>query len=65
MIKIELEGDAIERSTAAKMTKLCGLRGVQAEVTWDGSQYRANGEACGRSIHGVYAWLEKQLGAKP
>jgi hypothetical protein len=60
-----LEGDALERSTAAKLEKLAGLRGISAKITWDGAQYLANGEPCGRSVHGVYAWLEKQPKAAP
>lgn len=47
--------------TAANFETLARLRGVTAQVTWDGSQYVANGEACGPSVHGLYEWLEKQL----
>lgn len=62
---VTLDGDALERGTSAKLTTLCALRGVSAIVTWDGAQYLANGTPCGRSVHGVYAWLNVQPGVKP
>lgn len=64
---VVLDGCALEQSTAAGLTKLARLRGLKnAQVIWDDEkrQYIANGEPCGRSVHGVYEWLEKQ-GARP
>jgi hypothetical protein len=63
--QVNLEGDALERATAAKLGVLAGLRGVQAVIAWDGAQYTANGTPCGRSVHGVYAWLDEQAKATP
>ena len=58
-----LEGDALEKSTAEKLTKLAALRGhVGVKIEFQGGQYIANGEVCGRSVHGVYAWLDKKEG---
>lgn len=61
--------EGIEIRTAAKLTKLCALRGIKATtvwggvektVVWDGLQYVANGTPCGPSVHGVMAWIDKQ-----
>jgi hypothetical protein len=61
---MSLEGDALERAGAEKLTILARLRGlVGVTIEWRDGQYHANGEACGRSVHGVYEWLDRQ-GAK-
>jgi len=51
--------------TAQSFAKLARLRGVPAEIKWDGERYIANGEPCGPSVHGLYEWLERQPGVKP
>lgn len=67
MQPVILDGFEIEHRTAANLTKLCGLRGVVAEVVYDEEkkQYIANGTPCGPSVIGVEEWLKKQPGVKP
>ena len=65
MQPIILDGDALQKRTAEKLSLLATLRGVTVVVEWDGAQYTANGEACGPSAHGVTEWLERQPGVKP
>jgi hypothetical protein len=66
MNQVIIDGDNLQINTAANFAKLCGLRGVQAEVVWDGEKkvYVANGTPCGPSVHGLYEWLAKQPGVK-
>lgn len=60
---VVLDGCELEKSTAANLTKLAGLRGLQdVTVVWDDEkkQYIANGTPCGRSVHGVMEWMAKE-----
>jgi hypothetical protein len=60
MNAIIIDPVAICHSTAANAEKLASLRGIPAKIVWNGTQYTANGDPCGPSIHGVYDWLAKQ-----
>jgi hypothetical protein len=61
----DAHADAVCSRTAEQLTKLLGLRGLSGSVEWDGEQYRANGNPCGTSVHGVYEWMDAQPGVKP
>lgn len=54
--------------TAASFAKLAGLRGISCTIGVETSptlHYTANGEDCGPSVHGLYAWLDRQPGVQP
>jgi len=55
----------LEHRTAREFSRLAGLRGISSLIEWKEGQYWANGIPCGTSVHGLYAWLNKQPGVLP
>lgn len=55
----------IEHRTASEFSRLAGLRGISSLIEWKDGQYHANGTPCGTSVHGLYAWLNRQPGVLP
>ena len=52
--------------TAGTFAKIAGLRGISCVIGVTQSlTYTANGEDCGPSVHGLYAWLNRQPGVQP
>ncbi len=51
--------------TARLFQAVAELRGISASIEVTGGQYVCNGETVGTSIHGAFAWLDRQPGVKP
>ena len=54
--------------TAERFAHLASLRGISCVIgvgTKPALHYTANGQDCGPSVHGLYAWLNAQPGVLP